>query len=59
MREKKFSEGDRVVITEVDDDTHVIYHGVVVYVEDEWIGVKVDGEDLVYEWPLHRVWSDN
>lgn len=58
METKKFEVGDRVVITQLGDDTHIIHAGEVLEVNGEWICIRIDGEDIAHEWPIERVWPE-
>ena len=57
-----FLVNDRVVITAPGDDTDVMHHGTIValhaYAEGDWYTVRVDGEAVTHEWPLHRIWPE-
>lgn len=55
--DKVFLIGQRVTITDPEDDTNVIAEGVVMSPSSGgWVGVELDGETRVDEYPLERVW---
>lgn len=55
--DKVFKLGDRVAITAAGDDTNVVAEGVVLRLASKgWIGIELDGESRVDEYPVERVW---
>lgn len=52
--------GERVHITDPDDDTNIIHEGVVMRPPSRgWVAIEIDGEQRIDEWPLERVWRQN
>jgi hypothetical protein len=55
----KLFPGDGVHIVAHDDDTEILHTGAVVRVPtDGYVAIRVDGEDLVHEWPVVQVWPE-
>ena len=51
--------GDRVVVTRADDTSDVMHHGTIKYFKkDGWVGIRVDREIVVHEWPATRVFAE-
>lgn len=54
-----FIAGDRVVVTRADDSSDVMHHGTVKYLKkDGWVGIRVDREIVVHEWPAYRIFPE-